>query len=146
MSIAIASDHAGFGLKKTVVEYLEHHGLEYLDLGVRSEERVDYPDYGFAAAQAVASGQCTVGIIICGTGIGISITANKVRGIRAALCCSEYMAEMARKHNDANVLALGGRVISSEQAEKIVDVFLHTDFEGGRHAQRVQKIHQLTQR
>lgn len=146
MSIAIASDHAGFGLKKTVVEYLERHRLEYLDLGVRSEERVDYPDYGYAAAQAVASGQCTAGIIICGTGIGISITANKVRGIRAALCCSEYMAEMARKHNDANMLALGGRVISPELAEKIVDVFLHTDFEGGRHAQRVQKIHQLTQR
>lgn len=146
MSIAIASDHAGFGLKKAVVEYLERHQLEYLDLGVRSEERVDYPDYGYAAAQAVASGQCTVGIIICGTGIGISITANKVRGIRAALCCSEYMAEMARKHNDANMLALGGRVISPELAEKIVDMFLHTDFEGGRHAQRVQKIHQLTQR
>ena len=146
MSIAIASDHAGFGLKKAVVEYLERHRLEYLDVGVRSEERVDYEDYGYAEAQAVASGQCTLGIIICGTGIGISITANKVRGIRAALCCSEYMAEMARKHNDANVLALGGRVISPDLAEKIVDVFLHTDFEGGRHAGRVQKIHQLTQR
>ncbi|NLP10292.1 ribose 5-phosphate isomerase B [bacterium] len=146
MSIAIASDHAGFELKKAVVAYLERRRLEYLDLGVRSEERVDYPDYGYAAAQAVASGQCAMGIIICGTGIGISITANKVRGIRAALCCSEYMAEMARKHNDANMLALGGRVISPEMAEKIVDVFLQTDFEGGRHAQRVQKIHQLTQR
>ncbi len=145
MSIAIASDHAGFGLKKAVVEYLERHRLEYLDLGVRSEERVDYPDYGYAAAQAVASGQCTLGIIICGTGIGISITANKVRGIRAALCCSEYMAEMARKHNDANVLALGGRVISPDLAEKIVDVFLHTDFERGRHAVRVPKIHPFTQ-
>jgi ribose 5-phosphate isomerase B len=144
MSIALGADHAGFDLKQVVLHYLQKHNVEVLDLGVYSAERADYPDYGYKVAQAVASGQCSMGIAICGSGIGISITANKVKGIRAALCCSEYMAEMARKHNNANVLAMGGRITSPELAEKIVAVFLQTDFEGGRHAERVEKIHQLT--
>ncbi len=145
MSIAVGSDHAGFELKLAVLQHLHNRKIEVLDLGVYTPERADYPDYGFKVAQAVVSGQCSMGIVICGSGIGISITANKVKGIRAALCCSEYMAEMARKHNNANVLAMGGRTTRPELAEKIVDVFLDTDFEGGRHAVRVEKIHQLTQ-
>jgi len=144
MSIAIGSDHAGFELKKIIITYLEEIKKDFLDLGTCSAERVDYPDFGFKVAQAVATGQCRLGIAICGTGIGISMTANKVKGIRAAVCCSEYMAEMARRHNDANVLALGGRVITPEIAKRIVRVFLETAFDGGRHAERIQKIEQLT--
>jgi RpiB/LacA/LacB family sugar-phosphate isomerase len=146
MPIAIGSDHAGFELKKAILQHLEQNQIEYLDLGVYAPERADYPDYGFKVGREVASGRCRMGIAICGTGIGISITANKVKGIRAALCCSEYMAEMARKHNDANVLALGGRVLAPELAIRMVDIFLQTEFEGGRHADRIEKLHRLTKR
>ncbi len=142
--IAIGSDHAGFELKQAVMAHLRRQHIELVDLGAFTTDRVDYPDYGVQVAQAVVSGRCRYGIVICGTGIGISIAANKVKGIRAALCCSEYMAEMARKHNDANVLAMGGRTTAPDLACKIVDTFLATAFEGGRHADRVEKIHSLT--
>ena len=146
MSIAVASDHAGFELKAKIVDHLSKKNIAFTDLGTFSEERVDYPDFGVMTAKEVAAGRFRFGIIICGTGIGISISANKVRGARAALCCNEYMAEMARKHNNANMLALGGRTTTIDLAVRIIDVFLHTDFEGGRHAQRVEKIHSLTGR
>jgi ribose 5-phosphate isomerase B len=145
LNIAIGSDHAGFELKKKLIEYLSENKIEYFDFGCYSEERVDYPDFAVKVANAVAPGTYQKGIVICGTGIGVSITANKIKGIRAALCCSEYMAEMAVKHNDANVLALGGRTTTPRRAVKILHVFLNTRFEGGRHAIRVQKIHSLTE-
>lgn len=146
MSIAIGSDHAGFDLKEQIRSYLDANAISYKDFGVYENKSVDYPDFGVAVAQAVASGEHKSGIIICGTGIGISISANKVDGARAALCCSDYMAEMARKHNNANILALGGRTTTIDLAVRMIDVFLNTEFEGGRHALRVEKIHSLTGR
>ena len=146
MSIAIGSDHAGFDLKEQIRSYLDASAISYKDFGVYENKSVDYPDFGVAVAQAVASGEHKSGIIICGTGIGISISANKVDGARAALCCSDYMAEMARKHNNANILALGGRTTTIDLAVRMIDVFLNTEFEGGRHALRVEKIHSLTGR
>ena len=122
--IALGSDHGGYGLKQEVIKHLKERGLEYKDYGCYSEESCDYPVYGRAVAEAVASGECERGIIICGTGIGISITANKVPGIRAALCHDCFSAEATRQHNDANVLAMGARVIGSGLALKIVDIFL----------------------
>lgn len=144
--IVIASDHAGFELKQKIVEWLSREGIEHLDIGAFSEERCDYPDYGVAAAEKVVAGEARFGIIVCGTGIGISISANKVKGARAALCCSEYMAEMARRHNDANLIALGGRTTTIDLAVRMIHIFLQTEFEGGRHAERVAKIHSLTGR
>lgn len=144
MRIAFGADHAGFELKELLARRAAELGHEVLDLGTSTAASVDYPDYGFAVGEAVASGRAERGVVVCGTGIGISIAANKVKGIRAALCCSEYMAEMARKHNDANVLAMGGRTTAPDLACKIVDTFLATAFEGGRHADRVEKIHSLT--
>lgn len=135
--IAIGGDHGGFGLKSEVMKHLDGLGLEYKDFGTFSEESTDYPVYGESVGRAVVSGVCDRGIIICGTGIGISIAANKVRGVRAALCGDCFSAEMARAHNDANVLALGARVVGTGHALKIVDTFLNTGFEGGRHARRV---------
>ncbi|MBN2001612.1 ribose 5-phosphate isomerase B [candidate division KSB1 bacterium] len=146
MTIAIGSDHAGFKLKTDLIEYFQQHSIKYLDCGTFDTNRVDYPDFALKVAEAVTDHRCEKGVMICGTGIGISITANKIAGIRAALCCSEYMAEMARKHNDANLLAMGGRTTSPELALKILETFLHTDFEGGRHQIRVDKIHSLTGR
>jgi len=146
MSIAIGSDHAGFDLKEQIRSYLDESTVSYKDFGVYENTRVDYPDYGVAVAKAVASGEHKAGIIICGTGIGISISANKVQGARAALCCSDYMAELARKHNNANILALGGRTTTIDLAVRMIDIFLDTEFEGGRHAVRVDKIHSLTGR
>lgn len=146
MSVAVASDHAGFELKKQILDYFSQHNIACEDLGTFSDQRVDYPDYGVLTAREVVAGNHSFGIIICGTGIGISISANKVNGARAALCCNEYMAEMARKHNNANILALGGRTTTIDLAVRIIEVFLHTNFEGGRHAERVQKIHTLTGR
>lgn len=140
MKIAIASDHAGFSLKTKVIEHLKKRGIDVLDLGTDSEESVDYPTFGKAGANAVASGKADRGIVICGSGIGISIAANKVKGIRAAVATSAYMAEMSRKHNDANVLALGSRVLSPEEAYPIVDAFLDNEFEGGRHQRRVDLL------
>ena len=119
------------------MKHLDERGLEYRDYGTYSEESCDYPDYGEAVARAVASGECERGIVICGTGIGISISANKVHGIRAALCGDCFSAEMTRRHNDANMMALGAGITGGNLAKRMVEIFLHTEFEGGRHARRV---------
>ena len=138
--VAITSDHAGFKLKKLIKEELEKSGYGVLDLGTSSEESVDYPDYGKAIANKILSGEVKKGIALCGTGIGISISANRFKGIRAALCSDTNMAEQARKHNNANILAIGARNIDYNLASKCVDTFLKTDFEGARHIKRVEKI------
>ncbi|MCI9159091.1 MAG: ribose 5-phosphate isomerase B [Lawsonibacter sp.] len=135
--IAIASDHGGYPLKEHIKAYLAAKGITCEDFGTDSTESCDYPNFGKAAAQAVADGRCDRGIVICTTGIGISISANKVKGIRCALCGDVLSAEMTRRHNDANMLAMGAAIIGSMTAERIVDVFLDTPFEGGRHARRV---------
>ncbi|MDO4746513.1 MAG: ribose 5-phosphate isomerase B [Bacillota bacterium] len=140
MKIAIASDHGGFELKENVKKYLEGRDIEVMDLGTYSEESVDYPAYGKACGQAVASGEADRGIVCCGTGIGISIAANKVKGVRCALCTDVHMAEMTRKHNDANVLAMGGRTTELETALAITAAWLDTEFEGGRHQRRVDML------
>lgn len=141
--IAIASDHGGYPLKEHIKAYLAAKGITCQDFGTDSTESCDYPAFGKAAAQAVASGQCQWGIVICTTGIGISIAANKVRGIRCALCSDPLSAEMTRRHNDANMLAMGAGMVGPNLAERIVEVFLHTDFEGGRHARRVGLITEM---
>ncbi|MBR4474332.1 MAG: ribose 5-phosphate isomerase B [Oscillospiraceae bacterium] len=139
--IAIGSDHGGFSLKQEIIGHLEERGESFRDFGTYSEESCDYPDFGKAVARAVASGEYQTGIIICGTGIGISITANKVPGIRAALCGDCFSAEATRLHNDANILALGARVVGTGLALKIVDTFLDTPFSGDeRHRRRIEKI------
>lgn len=138
--IAIAADHGGFDLKAIIIGYLQEEGYEVINLGTDSADSVDYPEYGKKCGEAVMAGEADCGIIICGTGIGISIAANKVKGVRAALCTNEYMAEMCRRHNNANVLAMGARVIGSELAKSIVKRFLSTEFEGGRHERRVNLI------
>lgn len=140
MKIAVASDHGGFKLKEQIKEYLKLRDIEVIDLGTDSEESVDYPLFGKACAEAVARGDADRGIVCCGTGIGISIAANKVKGIRCALCTDVHMAEMTRKHNDANILAMGGRTTSPEDALKITGVWLDTEFEGGRHQRRVDML------
>lgn len=138
--IAIGSDHAGYALKMHILKYLQDKGYDIRDYGCYSEESVNYALYGEKVAKAVASGEAEKGIVICGTGIGISLAANKVRGIRCALCHEEYSAEMTRRHNDANMLAMGGRVTGPALAEAITDVFLNTEFEGGRHQARIDEI------
>ena len=139
--IAIGSDHGGFELKKAVMAHLDKRGLEYKDYGTYSEASCDYPDYAKAVAKAVASGEFDRGFLICGSGIGVSITANKTRGIRAALCGDCFSAEATRAHNDANVLALGARVTGEGLALKIVDIFLDTPFSNDeRHIRRISKI------
>ncbi len=140
MKVAVGSDHAGFDYKEIVKKYLEEKGYQVIDKGTYSKESVDYPVFGEAVGKAVASGEADMGIVICGTGIGISISANKVPGVRAALCTNEYMARMARKHNNANVLAFGARVLGIDVALGIVDQFFSTQFEGGRHERRVNLI------
>lgn len=140
MKIAMGSDHGGFALKQHLKTYLENKGCLVEDCGTDSTQSCDYPDFGRLAAEAMASGRCERGIVICTTGIGISISANKVRGIRCALCSEPLSAEMTRRHNDANMLALGGGMIGPNMAERIVDVFLSTAFEGGRHQRRVDKV------
>ena len=144
--IAIASDHGGFSLKEEIKKHLDTLGLPWRDYGTDSPESCDYPIFGEAAARAVASGEAEKGIVICSTGIGISITANKVRGIRCALCTDCYSAEFTRRHNDANMLALGDMVTGKGLALKIVDIFLTTEFEGGRHARRVGLITALDEK
>ena len=144
--IAIGSDHGGYELKQFLMKYLDEQGLAYKDFGTYSSESCDYPIYGEAVARAVAGGECEKGVIICGTGIGISIAANKVKGVRAALCGDCYSAEYTRRHNDANILALGARVVGSGLAMKILDTFLNTEFEGGRHARRVELISAIEER
>lgn len=139
--LAIGSDHGGFALKQAIMKHLEDRGVAYRDFGTYTADSCDYPDYGRAVALAVAGGECDRGILICGTGIGISITANKVRGIRAAVCTDCFTAEATRLHNDANILALGGRVVGEGLALKIVDTFLDTPFSGDeRHLRRISKI------
>lgn len=138
--IAIGSDHGGYALKQVIISHLADRGIEFRDFGTYSEESCDYPDYGEAVGRAVASGECERGIVVCGTGIGISIAANKVRGVRCALCGDCFSAQMAREHNDANVLALGARVLGAGLALKIVDTFLDSSFAGGRHERRVAKL------
>ena len=140
MKIAMASDHGGFGLKEDLRAWLTEQGHEVVDCGCYGTESCDYPEFGEAAARKVAAGECERGIVVCTTGIGISISANKVRGIRCALCSEPLSAEMTRRHNDANMLALGGGMIGPNMAERIVDVFLSTAFEGGRHQRRVDKV------
>lgn len=139
--IALGCDHGGYALMKEVIDYLEKNGLEYKNFGTYSEESCDYPVYGKAVANAVASGECEKGILICGTGIGISISANKVKGIRAALCGDCFSAQATREHNDANILALGARVTGAGLALKIVDTFLNTPFSNDeRHIRRINQI------
>ena len=138
--IAIASDHGGYALKEHIKAYLTAKGITCQDFGTDSPQSCDYPIFGRAAAEAVASGQCEKGIVICTTGIGISITANKVKGIRCALCSEPLSAELCRRHNDANMLALGAGIIGHNLAERIVDTFLSAEFEGVRHARRVGLI------
>ena len=138
--LAIASDHGGYNLKEHIKAYLAAKGITCKDFGTDSTESCDYPIFSKAAAEAVASGECEKGIVICTTGIGISITANKVKGIRCALCADSLSAEMTRRHNDANMLAMGAGMVGPNLAERIVDVFLSTQFEGGRHQRRVDLI------
>lgn len=143
MLIAIASDHGGFELKEKVKEHLRERNVKFVDLGTNSTESVDYPVYGKACAEAVASGKAERGIVICGTGIGISMAANKVKGIRCGLCTSVEMAKLTRQHNNANMLAIGGRILETETAFAIVDAFLDTEFEGGRHKRRTDMLDEM---
>ncbi|HEY9575968.1 MAG TPA: ribose 5-phosphate isomerase B [Lachnospiraceae bacterium] len=139
--IALGCDHGGFALMQEIKQYLEKKGYEYRDFGTYSEDAVDYPDYAKKVVKAIGEGECERGILICGTGIGISIAANRFSHIRAALCTDCFMAEATRLHNDANVLALGGRVVGAGLAVKIVDTFLHTEFSGEeRHQKRIAGI------
>lgn len=139
--IALGSDHGGYGLKQEIMKHLTAKGIEFKDYGCYSEESCDYPTFGQAVAHAVADGECEQGIIICGTGIGISIAANKVPGIRAALCHDCFSAQATREHNDANILAMGARVVGPGHALKIVDTFLETPFSGDeRHVRRISMI------
>lgn len=138
--IALAADHGGYELKEAIKEHLTTQGVEVKDFGTYSTESVDYPIYAEKASRSVAEKECTLGIICCGTGIGVSMVANKIKGIRAAVVTNEFCAEMTRRHNDANVLCMGGRVISKEEAIKFTDIFLNTPFEGGRHINRVCMI------
>ena len=140
MKLSLGCDHGGFALKEQIKSHLEGLGHEVLDCGCFSMESCDYPDFGRAAAEAVSAGTCERGIVICTTGIGISIAANKVKGVRCALCTDPLMAEMTRRHNDANMLAMGASLTAPVLAERITDVFLTTAFEGGRHARRVGKV------
>lgn len=136
----VGSDHAGLALKRGLVEVLASRGFEVDDLGTHDENSCDYPDLGRAVAKAVAAGSAPLALLVCGSGVGMSITANRYPGVRAVVCSEPYSAAMARRHNDANVLCLGSRVVGSGLAEQILDAFLDAEFEGGRHARRVAKI------
>ena len=147
--IALASDHGGYAMKEALKKHLEELGLEYRDYGTTSDARCDYPIYAEAAARAVASGEAARGVVICTTGVGVSIAANKVRGIRCALCSDCYTAEMTRRHNNANMLAMGASVIGQGLANKLLDIFLNTPYEGGdgsRHARRLELIAEIERR
>jgi ribose 5-phosphate isomerase B len=143
MRVALASDHAGYELKTGVADYLRGRGIGFEDYGCGPGESVDYVDYGARAAQGVIEGACDRAILVCGTGLGMGIVANKFKGIRATPCPTEYAAEMSRKHNDSNCLTLGGRTHSLELALRLVRIWLETEFEGGRHERRVQKIRDI---
>ncbi|MGE5528687.1 MAG: ribose 5-phosphate isomerase B [Patescibacteria group bacterium] len=146
MTVALACDHAGFRLKEAVKKYMEETGVAVCDLGVHTPDPVDYPDQALLAAEAVAGGRCELGILICGTGLGMAITANKVPGIRAAVCHDTFSARMAREHNDCNVLAMGERVVGTGLALEVVAAFLGAKYLGERHARRVAKITALEER
>ena len=141
--LAIGCDHGGFELKCHIIEHLKERGVEFKDFGTYDENSVDYPDIAKVVCEAITGGECDSGILICGTGIGISMAANKVKGIRAALCSDVYSAKMTKQHNNANVICLGGRVTGRELAFMIVDTWLDEEFLGGRHANRIEKIHNL---
>jgi ribose 5-phosphate isomerase B len=141
VKIGIASDHGGFKLKKAIIKHFKE--IEFEDVGTHSEESCDYPDYISRVCYKIQNNELEYGIVICGTGIGAAIVANKIQGIRAALCCNEFMAEMSKRHNNANVLALGERVLGEEFALRIVDRWLGSSFDGGRHQRRIDKINQL---
>ena len=143
MKIALGCDHGGYGLMQVVKQHLEEKGIAYHDYGTYSEESCDYPIYGETVAKAVVAGECDLGVIICGTGIGISIAANKVKGVRAALCHNEFTAQMCKEHNNANILAMGARVLEQDMALRILDTFLASEFQGGRHAVRVGKLMEI---
>ena len=138
--IALCSDHAGYATKMAIIDYLKSQGISYKDFGTYSEDSCDYPDFAHLCAKSVESGECYPGIGICGSGEGINMTLNKHQGIRSALCWTSEIASLARRHNDANVLALPGRFLSNDEAIELVKVFLSTDFEGGRHQRRIDKI------
>lgn len=143
MKIAIGCDHGGFELKEAVREYLEQRSISYEDFGAYSTDSVDYAPIAAKAAHTVADGNADFGILICSTGLGISMAANKVKGIRAAVCTNEFCAEMTRRHNNANVLCMGGKVVDVDLGIKMVDIFLNTEFEGGRHQRRIDQIAQI---
>ncbi len=143
--IAIGSDHGGFELKNEIIKHLKKRGFTVEDFGTFSKDSVDYPDIAKAVCEPVAAGKFSFGILVCGTGIGISIAANKIKGIRAALCADPYSAAKAKQHNNANVITLGGRVTGPDLAMTIVDAYIDADFEGGRHQKRVDKIMDLEQ-
>ena len=143
MKIVLGSDHAGFSLKETIKEHLSSQGWDVIDCGTDSEESVDYPDFAEKVARAICDGTCEKGILVCGTGIGISIAANKLPGIRAAVCHDLFTAQASREHNDANILAMGARVLESSLALEMVDLWLATPFSGGRHQRRIDKISAL---
>ena len=143
MKIAIANDHAALELKNELLVYLDSIGVEYVNFGTDSKDSVDYPIYAYKAANAVISGQCDRGILICGTGIGMSLAANKVKGIRCALCSEPYSASMAVQHNNANMLAMGERVVGVEVAKTVVKAYLESEFEGGRHVKRLGMIDKI---
>lgn len=138
--IAIGADHAGFEMKELVISFIEGKGLSFKDYGTYSTDSADYPDFAHPVAKAVQSGECGLGILLCGSGNGVAITANKHQGVRAALCWGDEIAALSRKHNDANILCIPARFVSEGIAEEMIDIFLNTSFEGGRHSNRVGKI------
>ncbi|MCR3956312.1 MAG: ribose 5-phosphate isomerase B [Gudongella sp.] len=143
MIIGIGSDHGGFELKEEMKKFLEENGYQVKDFGTHGKESVDYPDYGRIVGEAVVAGEIDKGVVICGTGIGISISANKVKGVRAALCGDVYSARMSREHNNANIIAMGGRVLGVDLAKEILSAYLKSEFQGGRHERRVNKIAEI---
>jgi ribose 5-phosphate isomerase B len=138
--IAIGSDHAGFEVKEQLISFLEGENMAYKDFGTYNSDSVDYPDFAHPVASAVENGEAAFGILLCGSANGVAITANKHQGIRAAICWGEELAELARKHNDANIICIPARFVREGDAERMLDIFMHTAFEGGRHLNRVQKI------
>lgn len=144
--VALAADHGGFALKEAIKAHLESRGIPYRDFGTNNTDSCDYPDLAAPACDAVVAGECSAAILCCGTGVGMSICANKIRGIRACCCSDAFSAEFTRRHNDANALCLGGRVVGEGLALGLVDLFLDTPYEGGRHANRVAKITALENR
>ncbi|PJC86777.1 ribose 5-phosphate isomerase B [Vibrio sp. HA2012] len=143
MKIAIGNDHVGYSMKKSIMAYLENQGIQIIDMGTHTEERTDYPVYGLAVANAVKDGLADKGILICGTGVGISLAANKVKGIRAVVCSEPYSARLSKQHNNTNILSFGARVVGLDLAKMIVDSWLSASFEGERHLKRVQQIEEI---